>query len=381
MVRAVNCEHQNHICKLAKSGHKEGAFRLTRRMLLEGVGCVCDGEASNLISMGWLLERPSVLMWAEEILMSELDYRCLASGLFERTDSYFSETLGILFDELKTEGIVRLFDPKPYLTSVSRESVAECVEKDLLYFGAEAGASDEKGKREPAMVHSDYGSYCAVMLESLYTNMLLSRLLESSCLMDDAKAKYIIDRFGRGASAEVGHGKSFDELYSVIVPELRLLDYRLLCPESRRNNCVHGEECTGSIRKNSRRFVDALLMLRGKEEIRGLSCLIEHLENETGGNPEEVTRAALHDIAKAQKRVRTSFEAAKRWSTIVTEISGSVAVSSLVSGNPVASTVAGVVSAVGALGIFVSDGLQQSESWKITYANEYTAKMAAQNAR
>ena len=190
-----------------------------------------------------------------------------------------------------------------------------------------------------------------------------------------------MNRFGGSANAGVGHGRSFDELYSVIGPELRLIDYHLLCPESRRNECVHREECTGSITKNSKRFVDALLMLRDKEEIRGLSRLIEHLENETGGNPEEVTRAALHDIAKAQKRVRTSFEAAKRWSTIVTSISGSLAVSSLVSENPVVSTAAGVVSAVGALGIFVSDGLQQSESWKITYANEYTAKMAAQIAR
>ena len=347
---------------------------MTRRMLLEGVGCVCDSEVSNLISMNWLLERQSVLMWAQEILVSNLDYQCLSSGYYRGSDSYVSETLGVLFDELKVEGIIRLFDPDPFLPSISRESVAECVDKDLLSFGSEEGAPDAKGKREPAMVHSDYGSYCAVMLESLYTNLLLSRLLESSCLMDDTKAKYIMNRFGGSASSEVEHGKSFDELYSVIVPELRLIDYQLLCPEPRRDECVYGEECTKSITKNSKRFVDELLMLRDKEEIRGLSRLIEHLENETGGNPEEVTRAALHDIAKAQERVRASLEAAKRWSTIVTTISGSVAVSSFVSDNPVLSTATGVVSAIGALGCFVSDGLQQSESWKITYANEYMEK-------
>lgn len=350
-------------------------------MLLEGVGCVCNSAASNLISMNWLVERPSVLMWAKEILVSESDYRYLASGYCTESDSYASETLGVLFDELKAEGIIRPFDPDPYLPSISRKSIAECVDGDLLLFGTEESAPNAQGKREPVMIQSDYGSYCAVMLESLYTNLLLSRLLKSSCLMDDAKAKYIMNRFGDSAGAEVGHGKSFDELYSVIVPELRLIDYHLLCPEPIRNECAHVEECLGSIEKNSKRFVDALLMLRDKEEIRGLSRLIEHLENETGGNPEEVTRAALRDIAKAQKRVRTSFDAAKRWSTIVTAAAGSVAASSFVSEGPVASTAAGIVSAVGALGLFISEGLQHSESWKITYANEYIAKNIPNDAR
>ena len=349
---------------------------MAHNMLLEGVGCICNTDVCNLISLGWLFERPSVLLWADQVLVAVRDYEVLSLGYPVFESKLYGETVAALFEALSDEGIAKTFDPEPLLLPVSVNSICEQVESDLALYGTESSEPNSEGKIEPAAICSDEGRFCQVRLESMYTNLLLARLMGCSCLMDSNKARFVINRFGPSAGRQTEKGKAFDRLYSVIVPELNIRNYKLFCPESTRAECIHGDECARDIKGNIRRFIEDLLMVREKPEIKGLSKLVSQLEAETGGNVDEISHAALKDISRAQSRVLT-LEGVKSWSSVVTDIASVAAASSFIAGDPIASSTAAAVASLGIMGSVAAESMRAMDSWKITYAEEYTKRIGS----
>ena len=125
-----------------------------------------------------------------------------------------------------------------------------------------------------------------------------------------------------------------------------------------------------NIQRNIDGFVDYLLVTRAKPEIIGLSSLVEKLENEMGdSDSSEISRAALKDILRSQRRVHGAFGNVKRWMRFVGE--ASVAAMSIAPSNAlpeVFAPIAGVFALGGFTASAVADAQMKANEWKLTFA-------------
>ena len=346
---------------------------MSRRFLLEGPGCVCNGGAANLLSMEWLTEYPSILLWADSVVVSQTDYDYVCSGSFCRDDEALGTTYALFFERLKSEGLITTFDPEKVIPRISAKSVESLVASDLDRFGS-ISEEDAMGKIAPSMIETCAGPLCGVALENIYMNLLASRMLGCSCLMDRGKAEYVHERFNRRVSTDQGAPKAFKQLYTVLMPELNPRNtYHLFCEESIRTECIHGNDCEKQIAVNTNRFIDNVLLLKSKPEIRGLSSLIERIESDNpDADSSTVVRAVLHDIAKAQEKLQSAYPNTQRWTRIVGEASLFAASAALAS--PVAELATPLAAAIGVGGLAASaaiDSKIQSDQWKLTFAENY----------
>lgn len=341
------------------------------KVLIEGSGCMGDSCVSNLTSTEWLFDYPSIMVWADSILISEQDYAFLSSGHFEHNDSGISEDFAQLISSLKDEAIVEVYNPLNVLPDISRESVIAQVQHDLDWFGIPASERDQQGKVEPAHILYDNMHICPVVLESIYSSLLTSRLLGCTCIMDRKKASFAFSRFGTSYPSSSQSTEVFNELYSVLVPELRIYrDYRLFCPTERKNKCVHGDECIQQRSKNVIRFIDDLRFLRDNPDLKALKKLIDKKESDLGPEDDQLKNAVLRDISRAQKRLFESYPAAQKWMKYIATVSSSAIAAISSSASEALLPIAGILGATQILDVKIRE-LQQKEHWKIGFCDSF----------
>ena len=346
---------------------------MARRFLLEGPGCVCGKGAANLVSMEWLISQPSLLLWADTILVSQPDFEYVCAGLFNRDDQALSDTYALIFERLHGEGLITTFEPQKTIPRSSAASVRNLAISDIERFGT-TPKTHVNGSRTPGMIETRSGSFCAVALENIYMNLLASNLLGCSCLMDGYKATFVKERFRQQSHMKTAASKAFDEMYSVLVPELNPHQtHYLFCPKTTRSDCANGESCQRSTRKNVNGFIDDVLLMRSKPEIQGLSSLIERIElANPDANPSEISRAVIKDISKAQRRLHDAYPAIKLWARIIGEVSTAAIGLALTSPSSDLTTPLVAATAIGGLtAAALTESKISADTWKIAYVDKH----------
>lgn len=344
------------------------------KILIEGSGCTGDSCVANLTSTEWIFSRPSLMVWADSIYISEQDFSFLTSGHFARSDSEISEDLAIFVEKMKNEGIAELFDPNEVLMPISKDSVIDTVRQDLNLFGTPGSEQDSNGKCEPPFIENEGSHFCPVVLEGIYSSLLESRLLGCTCVMDPDKASFVFARFGNSYPSSTAAQNVFDELYTVLVPELRVYhDYKIFCSSNKKELCLHGEDCSKNRRKNIDKFFDDLMALRENHDLRSLRSLIENKEQELDSGDEILKKAVLKDISKAQKRLFDSYPNARKWMKYISAISSSAL--AVISSSPAEALlpIGGLLGMSQVIDTSI-ERLTEKERWKIGFCDSYIKK-------
>lgn len=343
------------------------------KILIEGSGCTGDSCVMNLTSSEWIIKRPSLMLWADSIYISNQDYSYLTSGSFVTGDSEVSEDLAAFVSSLKNEGIVELFDPGKILGKISRNSIEERIQQDLRLYGASISEDKRARGNEPPFVEKSGVHFCPVMLEGIYSSLLESRFLGCECVMDADKATFALSHPGENDISFDSASRVFDELYTILVPELSSFhEYRLFCPSDKKNECIHGADCSREREKNLRVYLDEVMLVRENPALRSLKKLIEAKEQELGAGDGLLRSAVLKDIAASQRKVYELYPRAKKWMKYVASISsGAIAA---ISGSPSEA----LLPAVGLLGASqMADAslewLTERERWKIAFCESFTS--------
>ena len=344
------------------------------KILIEGSGCIGDSCVANLTSTEWIFNRPSLMVWADNIYISEQDFSFLTSGYFVRSDSGISEDLAIFVEKMKSEGIAELFNPNEVLMPISKDSVLNTVKQDLSFFGTPGSEKDSNGKYEPPFIENGGNHFCPVALEGIYSSLLESRLLGCTCVMDPDKASFVFTRFGNSYPSSSAAQNVFDELYSVLVPELRVYhDYKIFCSSNKKESCLHGEDCTNNRRENIDKFFDDLMFHRENKDLSSLKSLIENKEQELGSEDAVLKRAVLKDISKAQKRLFDSYPNARKWMKFISAVSSSAL--AIISNSPTEALLP-IASLIGLSQVVDAsiEKLTEKERWKIGFCNAFIKK-------
>lgn len=341
------------------------------KILIEGSGCTGNSCVTNLTSSEWIFNRPSLMVWADSIYISEQDFSFLTSGNFISSDSEISEDLAMFVEKMKSEGIAELFDPNDVLMPISKDSVLETVKQDLDSFGIPGSEKDSSGKRKPPIIESGGSRFCPVVLEGIYSSLLESRLLGCTCVMDPDKASFAFARFANIYPSSTTAFNVFDELYTTLVPELRVYhDYRIFCSSNKKKSCLHGKDCTINRKSYLDKFFNDLMFLRNDQGLVSLKGLIESKEQEIGSSDEALKKAVLKDISKAQKRLFDSYPNARRWMKFVTVASSSAL--AVFSNSPTEALlpIGGLLGMSQAIDTSI-ERLTEKERWKIGFCESY----------
>lgn len=341
------------------------------KILIEGSGCTGDSCVANLTSTEWIFNRPSLMVWADNIYISKQDFSFLTSGNFARSDPEISEDLVIFVEKMKNEGIAELFDPNEILMPISKRSVLDTVKQDLSLYGTPGSEKDSNGKCEPPLIESEWGHFCPVMLEGIYSSLLESRLLGCTCVMDPNKASFVFARFGNNYPSSTTAYNVFDELYTALVPELRVYhDYRIFCSSSKKESCLHGEYCTNNRKSNIDKFFNDLMFLRDNQSLSSLKSLIESKEQELDSEDEVLKKAVLKDISKAQKRLYDSYPNARKWMKFVSVVSSTALAAISNSPTEALLPIAGLLGVSQVIDTSI-ERLIEKEHWKIGFCESY----------
>ena len=349
------------------------------KILIEGSGCTGDSCVANLTSTEWIFNRPSLMVWADSIYISEDDFSFLTSGYFTGSDSEISEDLAIFAERMRSEGVAELFNPNEVLRPISKDSVLDAVKQDLILFGTPGSEKDSNGKCEPPFIESEGKRFCPVVLEGIYSSLLESRLLGCTCVMDSDKASFVFARFGNSYPSSTAAHNVFDELYTVLVPELCAYhDYRIFCPSSKKELCLHGEDCIKNRRKNIDKFFDDLMFLRENQSISSLKNLIENKEQELGSGDEVLKKAVLKDISKAQKRLFDSYPNVRKWMKFISAVSSSALAITASFPAEALLPIAGLLGMSQVVDASI-ERLTEKERWKIAFCDSFIKNSSLDN--
>lgn len=296
--------------------------------------------------MEWLLRFPSVLVWADKILVPDIIWESVMKGDYPDKEKYpeLNRTVRLVFEMALGEGVIENIEPKEIVTEEVVESIHKQVEKDRERLAELFPESIRLGNEEevPGQIFIHGSEYCSPNISAIYANLILARAYDAQCLFGDRTLEYCKYKFGlSGVTKETGVEKvaAFNSVFNAYLPNDSLLpEYvtvnKELCSKcSRDDNCRDGY--LGDVEKN----VKSLFKLREYDEIQQIKEVTNKIikrRDKAGGvlDAREVLSDFQEEGDRLRKRVRRVFPKVNRWANIATILSIPVAFAGAVAGSP-----------------------------------------------
>ena len=257
------------------------------------------------MDIGWLLNHPSTLLWADPIFMAQWDFEHVHSYLHTEVEEE-AESLRLFFDSMKEVGIIQVVDPGALLTPEAEVFIGTQVEVDEATYGGcgDCEEDHDDGLIDPARIELGGQKYCPVIIQGIYGTLVMSRLLDSTALLDPMRLRFCRDRFGAIAEGpDVGNEvNAINSVYDIFLPDIISMgDYRLFCGV--RDDCANSDECAKNSKANTLRLVDDVLRLRDSPELVSLAKYVDAKLPEVGYDDSRLLTAMRVDLRRMQKKV------------------------------------------------------------------------------
>lgn len=283
---------------------------MTRRMLLAsnllGYREVSEEyPVASSMDIGWLLNHPSTLLWADPIFMAQWDFDNV-HGYLDTESEAEAESLRLFFDSMREAGVIRVVDPGELLTQEAEAFIGTQVEEDEATYGGcgDCEEDHDEGLVDPARIELGGQKYCPVIIQGIYGTLVMSRLLDATALLDPMRLGFCRDRFAAIAQRpDIGNEVSaVNAVYDVFLPDLISMgDYRLFCGV--RDDCANSDECARKSKANTLRLVDDVLRLRESRELVSLAQYVDAKLPEVGYDESRLLSAMRVDLRRMQMKV------------------------------------------------------------------------------
>lgn len=302
-------------------------------------------ESCNF-DLDWLISYPSVLIWADKILVSSLIWEMVSSGKypFAEEQPEFTKSVQLIFSMARSEGIVEIVQPAGVIPPDVKDSIFDQADKDRLllakHFSTHIRLGDEK--QVPGQMFIDGHEYCLPYLYSVYAGLALARTFDAHCLFSNKAFSYCKYKFGLSSSpphALRGRAEAFQNVFTAYVPNTSILPEYVVVRKTLCSKCAREESCRDTYLSQLETNVRNVLKWRDYDEIQQLKAVTDKIvdkRSKSGGivDPEDV----LHDLRSVESRLRRRmqllFPRIQRWANITTMLSIPVALAGLSTGSP-----------------------------------------------
>lgn len=294
----------------------------------------------------WLLRYPSVLLWADKIIVPKAIWESAVSSEFpsEKKHPELNKCVKLIFEMANGEGIVDVIDPKETINDDIMESISEQAEKDRENLAELFPESVTLGgeKKVPGQMFIHGTEYCLPHIYTIYVNLILARNNDAHCLFSDSELAFCKYKFGLSGIEKGGtKGKieGFNSVFNAYMPNDSILPEYVTVKKELCAKCAKEDKCKDGYLRDVENNFKKLIKLRGYDEIQQIKEVTNKIVNkrtESGGvlNSNEVLNDFREEQEKLRRRVRLVFPKVNRWANVTTILSIPVAFAGLATSSP-----------------------------------------------
>jgi len=325
------------------------------KLLVTGMAVGIDAGvcASCNYDLGWLINYPSILLWADRIIITETVWQVIQKEGFPDPPE-LAKACKLIFDIARDQGIVKIAQPTPLLTPDLCDFILTQVDTDLDKIKrlfpdkVDQRSMGRAGKDGPTETLIDGVGFCSPYLGSVYASLVLAKAWKANCLFDPHVIHYLRYKFGIEAfpkQADAGRIQSFTTVFESYFPNEPLIPHYAFDSQGRCLECEHEKKCKDTYLKDLETHTLELLKWREYDEIQQAKAVVDEIvirrDKSDIVDPHAVAKEFSEEQSKLSKRIRSIFPKVKRWANVTTIVSIPLAIAGLSSGESLV-TLAGV---------------------------------------
>lgn len=296
---------------------------MSKSVLVTGLilGKETDMCSCNNINLGWLFDRPSDLLWADKVIMTQNEW----NEIISKEDTAYKRAIKYIFERLQAEGIIHVI-PDTIISLPRAKSILKTIESDLKFIDDLLRVS--KDEKDMLFEMGKY-RFCVPSLWSLYAAIDISRNVNASFSLRSDELAYLMALIPRKYNKEIvaGRNMAMDEVLSLYLPSIQLGHQYLVDSERGRCSvCTKEKECSGVYMTEIEKQLDTILNLRQFDEIR-LTCeVMDKICERSIIQGHVLTGEELWDDLREEavitgKKARRNLPKIKLWSKISSYVS------------------------------------------------------------
>lgn len=278
--------------------------------------CLCDN-----INLGWLFERPTDLLWADKIVVTQNEWDVLHS----EKDSAMGKASKLIFERLYAEGLVNII-PDTVISPSRAESILDNIENDLSFI--KDLYKESQNEHDPVMKMGQY-HFCVPSLWTLYAAIEISWYYNASFSLNQDELAYLMALIPRKYKNEIlaGRNMAIDEVLDLYLPSVKLgHEYIFDSERGRCGECINYEDCSTSYLLQIEKQLELILKLRQYDEIRMTCEVMDKICERSASYGHVLTGEELWDdlqeeAARTEKKTRQKLSKIKLWNKISTFVS------------------------------------------------------------
>ena len=239
------------------------------RVLVTGLGLanslgMCESCNLNFL---WLANNPSVLLWADEILLPASGY----NATIEHNEDKDEKVVNLFLEMADKANILNIID----LTGVYLDSVADRIEKTARIYEEKLINTFPnkviKGDRNvPGEIFIDNDGYCRPYIESVLASLKVAKDYDANCLFSLHEHKLLKYIYGIDTRAlnESAVNRVYNEVFSLYMPEaMKIHNYAFMHPDHC-STCAKEDDCKNSYLKDTEKAFQEIFKWREYDEIQ-----------------------------------------------------------------------------------------------------------------
>jgi len=316
------------------------------KVMVTGLALGLESKACQACNFDfeWLWKYPSVLIWADKILITEGIWSVISNGKIPNTLKEAGRAIKLIFEVAKSEGIVEVKSSSEIMTSTLRDNIFNTVDEDrkLLskYFPEQISLGDED--KVPGQIFINGAEYCSPYIWAVNADLILARVWDAHCLFDTQVLNYIRYKFGLiglPEKGEPGSIEAFKTVFESYIPNIQILPEYVVTDKDLCSKCTKEEDCKDIYLSQLEKNLKEIFSFRDYDEIHQIKAVLNDIvkkREELGGilDPEEIFNDFRNQQDKLRKRMKLIFPKVKRWTNITTLLSIPIVVAGVATSLP-----------------------------------------------
>lgn len=270
---------------------------------------LCGGCSS--LDFTWLLEKPSTLIWADKISITDIAFKKILNSANTKID----KSIKLILEILESQNMLDIVK----IDKKIREKVfkrTEIIEEEIIKQYIRKSNNTEKIEFIKEIQIGDF-KYCLPYLVSLYRELEIAKIIKANCLFNEKDLNYIKNKKIINNKQDI-----IGEIFKIYFPNEIVLHNYLFDEKNNCNECKKSSICNDIYLREIEKNMQKILKWRDYDEI----CVAKHeidkiikMKNRIGVyyDIQDVKKEFLIKQKEINKNIKKVFPRIKRWTELV----------------------------------------------------------------